>query len=997
MKYFLFIFITFFQIAISTNPTFYTKAIYNISKKGFGECYSSKDCSYSGACISNHYGFNIIDDYQFQYKRANGEIKTKHWLEIGTVAVGSPAWNAGIRTGYNIEGIDGVLDDNAPTASKRLVKAVKSTIKVYLRKKEEADGKALRKKLKIQYGTRYNVTLNKTSPKESFGLKFSERNGTVHILKVFNNTAASRVGLINKYDQIKMVGNVTITNTSKVKDIIKLFMKKMIVNLTLRRPHLHEYPDTIPTLKSSKKKKYHFTAVLEKNYSVKLGECVCRGYMTGRRCTSVHIGKELTAIDPVRGVNETKAVIVRSLSNEFVIFTFIISMISTLMLFKCISIQIFHNSKLNDGRNKISLTLYVNDKFNQLLDFLYTIVIVPGLQYSKAYIYENGYEYYWKIILKPKLEPKFDEIVSRYNIDLNYWHEYGIELWSQSEELWFQFLTDAYYYKTLNEDERGKNNTDDDDDDKNKFINVSFTWGTLAKVIILWSMSFVVKRQAIMSKIEDASIIYPSQATWGSSLIKTCNTYIDDSNNQDKTCLYHQFIHEFDKNCKGTFYDCAGLVHTVSDVGPIGPFERMNYTFLPPGHPSSDVLRIRADQHIVVASVYANDGMTRNLTFCNNYPLTDVLKSFKEVVGSMNVILSDEEKLQDEDTSPNKQNDNKAQTMACDNVGCVYSASTKRCTIRANVDVNGDERIGPSELKSYGHPFDYSDANHNYRTSKQGQQFDLYTSSNVDGVNGTTNWTKFEGIFKSRHDESGDFWDQYIGDPSLTLLNNGSIILLYRGWKKGKEHESKIGIASTTDWRKEPFHRIGKDGILLQSKYANQSYGEPTLHVDAKGYVHVYFRSKPAVTCPSEILHAFGTVDEINSGSLNLDLKMPYIGCTKASKRQFYDAKGKIRNGMDRKLLHPDEVLEYGRPKIFSIGDKYNHPVSVAFSVVRHNADKPRLLKYTKLQKMLHWGMYKLGFSPYYYETEPYPPLTRTLMFDVIQGVQGVVVDEDSY
>ena len=58
-------------------------------------------------------------------------------MEIGTVAVGSPAWNAGIRTGYNIEGIDGVLDDNAPTASKRLVKAVKSTIKVYLRKKKK--------------------------------------------------------------------------------------------------------------------------------------------------------------------------------------------------------------------------------------------------------------------------------------------------------------------------------------------------------------------------------------------------------------------------------------------------------------------------------------------------------------------------------------------------------------------------------------------------------------------------------------------------------------------------------------------------------------------------------------------------------------------------------------------------------------------------------------------------------------------------------------------
>ena len=65
---------------------------------------------------------------------------------------------------------------------------------------------------------------------------------------------------------------------------------------------------------------------------------------------------------------------------------------------------------------------------------------------------------------------------------------------------------------------------------------------------------------------------------------------------------------------------------------------------------------------------------------------------------------------------------------------------------------------------------------------------------------------------------------------------------------------------------------------MLQSKYANQSYGEPTLHVDAKGYVHVYFRSKPAVTCPSEILHAFGTFGEINSASLNLDLTMHQDG-----------------------------------------------------------------------------------------------------------------------
>ena len=44
-----------------------------------------------------------------------------------------------------------------------------------------------------------------------------------------STTIKSICGLINKYDQIKMVGNVTITNTSKVKDIIKLFMKKKIL------------------------------------------------------------------------------------------------------------------------------------------------------------------------------------------------------------------------------------------------------------------------------------------------------------------------------------------------------------------------------------------------------------------------------------------------------------------------------------------------------------------------------------------------------------------------------------------------------------------------------------------------------------------------------------------------------------------------------------------------------------------------------------------------
>ena len=104
---------------------------------------------------------------------ANGEIKTKHWLEIGTVAVGSPAWNAGMRTGYNIEGTM-VLDD-VSTASKRLVKG-KSTIKVYLRKKKKR-WKSIEKTENNM--AHVSVTLIKLS-KESFGLKFAERNGITY-------------------------------------------------------------------------------------------------------------------------------------------------------------------------------------------------------------------------------------------------------------------------------------------------------------------------------------------------------------------------------------------------------------------------------------------------------------------------------------------------------------------------------------------------------------------------------------------------------------------------------------------------------------------------------------------------------------------------------------------------------------------------------------------------------------------------------------------------
>ena len=75
---------------------------------------------------------------------------------------------------------------------------------------------------------------------------------------------------------------------------------KMKINLTLRRPHLHEYPDTIDVLRKTKKQKYHFKVELEKNFSVRLGQCICRSYMTGKRCFSIHLGQSMTVIDPVR-------------------------------------------------------------------------------------------------------------------------------------------------------------------------------------------------------------------------------------------------------------------------------------------------------------------------------------------------------------------------------------------------------------------------------------------------------------------------------------------------------------------------------------------------------------------------------------------------------------------------------------------------------------------------------------------------------------------------
>ena len=81
--------------------TNFSPAVYNTSSKGFATCYNSEDCTYGGLCISNRYGFNVIDDYQFQYRKPNKS--RRNIAVVSDVMEGSPAWDAGIRSGYNIE------------------------------------------------------------------------------------------------------------------------------------------------------------------------------------------------------------------------------------------------------------------------------------------------------------------------------------------------------------------------------------------------------------------------------------------------------------------------------------------------------------------------------------------------------------------------------------------------------------------------------------------------------------------------------------------------------------------------------------------------------------------------------------------------------------------------------------------------------------------------------------------------------------------------------
>ena len=102
-------------------------------------------------------------------------------------------------------------------------------------------------------------------------------------------------------------------------------------------------------------------------------------------------------------------------------------------------------------------------------------------------------------------------------------------------------------------------------------------------------------------------------------------------------------------------------------------------------------------------------------------------------------------------------------------------------------------------------------------------------------------WTpgKFGPVLRGRRRK----WDEYISDPSLTILNNGSLLLLYKGWSRGEDNQihGKIGIAvSHTGWR-GPFVRYGsRDGVLLSPPQKNISYSEPYLFIDRHGKFHVF-------------------------------------------------------------------------------------------------------------------------------------------------------------
>ena len=821
----------------------FSKSLHNASFKGFALCNTSKDCSYGGACISNHLGFVVKDHFEFQYRRSNGNIKTKHWLVVDSVLRGSPADVEGkMKPGYYIDAIQGILDDNAPTAAKRLVKeGPHVTIKVYRKNEEEERKEAQKKKNVILYGHVYNLTLNVSGGQ--LGLELTDRTSNgVSILQIIPGGAADKDGHLHKHDILRAVeihnksGYFVhpTTNETTLKEALLLLKKAMksakaidgwLLNLTFQRPMLHEYPQEIVYKALKPKDEIHYTVTLKKDPSIKFGQCVCRGYMTGPRCTSLHTGKIGTVIDPIKPAGDPSWKYARVLKNDA--YTFKLLGLATGLLSSAALAKRWDTS------------------------------LLPGFR---------GFNFYTKLSF----------------VALYYF--------------WTQFLDMNVFLQTLN----------------------------------------------------PARITLPSPDTWGSTVLEVCDTMsaIADLEMENGVCSYHLVTQEHAPDCWGSFFDCAQVIHAVSHISPTGPFERMNYTLLPPGHPSSGFARVRNDVFAVLASKY-NDGSNTNASEC--------------------AALED--------------------TSECLAHGCAVCRQTSRCVSRTSLDAAGAGLQKHHLTRTLsGPPITEALAKHVHRPG-QSTEFVLRVTNNISGINGTVNWTASNIVpFQGQPGQ----WDELIGDPFLTVLNDGSLLLLYTGWKPGRKNESKIGIAVSSSL-KQPFIRRG-DGLLLGSSHGNQSFSEPYLHIDASGHSHVFFAARPAETCPSELRQAVGA----SLASLELIEDMPLIGCESVVEMQksLSDALGKSRNGMDERPLHSDEVLEFGSPRIYHVGST---PLYVTLGVARHNTPMPLLMQSTVFERVFHWLAHLVGLAPFEYESDPWPPKSRSVQRELITSVQGVVVDAGEF
>ena len=819
-------------------------------------------------------------------------------------------------------------------AVKRLVKVTETVLKVYKRKQEQDAKDAIDKKMNISYGSFYDMALNKSG---GLGLKLSNRGKYgVHVIKVIPGGAAKRTGIIHQHDRIRTVNGVNFTVNSTVKEVLAVLKNASgdVVNFRFRRPYLREYPQKISF--SSSKKSYRFTTKLKTDRSVVLGQCICRGFMTGTRCTSLHFGKNMVVLDPPRqkpefanavhenGVEktETAAACTNSSSNSS----------------NCSQILKPYTENLADSASREGPTGHT---------------IVPTTKF--------------------------------------------VDTLSNDVEKWYLLLSylllcfAAYFsrkYSKINES-MGRNENSNMPSLRHQVrLYGSYLFLLLSGKLFL-GLNYRVSSQSL------AKVYIPTPNTWGNMVFETCDSI------EDSECLYHSFVHEHAPECLGTFLDCAKLLHAVSSVGAIGPFYRTNYTLLPPGHPSSSVCKIGQQQAVLIASVYS-DGSETNASKCNVEPLDLIANASSRSTGDApwnpikNIILLLRRLRESKSLSLLQK------TSACESINCSFFVAEGRCGPKTLFDPTAEtsslvsargrhDRLTPMEAQK----------RHLHRPG-QGNRFLVQMTKNVSaGYYGDEIAWVQSSTGPALQGRPGR-WDEFISDPSLTMLTNGTFLLLYKGWSRAddKSIQGKIGIAvSHTGWS-GPFVRYGSsDGVLLSPRQKNVSYGEPYLYVDRKNNFHVFFVSSPALTCPSEILHAF-TNDLFDAAVRGKGLTMtplPLVGCEKAGVRQkLVDGNGKDRNGIWReKFVHPDEVVEYGRPSFYYVN---GNPIHASLSVTRHNTPVPRLLQNRWDERLMHSILHKLGLLPhiYEYESEPWPAKTRTVHRELIQGVQGIVFDEDS-